>query len=113
MKQSEFITSAQFMGAVIRRAEKISLPRVPDPLARAYEVILFDWQWPSALTMYQLLRALTGTSEEFFHEEEDVFDEQDLAIAAALIRANREGRCSEPELNRVLETLENLVEQLD
>lgn len=113
MKQGEFITSAQFMDAVIRRAEITSLPRVPDPLSRAYEVILFDWQWPSALTMYQLLRALTGTSEEFFPEEEDVFDEQDLAIAAAVIRAKRNGRFGEIEVKRVLETFENLLGRLD
>ena len=84
-----------------------------DPLARAHETILFDWNWPSALTMYQLLRALNGHKEEFFDEEEDVFDNEDLAIAAELIRSKRDCRYASSEWQWALERVEGYLGQLD
>jgi len=112
MNQGEFVTATQFMEAVMRRTAKFRLPPVPDPIARAYEVILFDWEWFSAGTMFQLFRALNGSSEEFFEGEEDALDDDDLAIAAALILARREGRYGEPEWQRMLDEVEGIPEKL-
>lgn len=102
-----------FIAALERRAHTRSLISIDDPLAEARHVIIDDYAWPSGGVMWDLLRTLAGSQEEFFEGVEEVFDQWELSVAAALVAAKRIGMYSDEEWSRVTAQVEDLVVELD
>lgn len=103
----------EFIVALERRAHRETLTPVDDPLAEARDVILHEWAWPSGITMWCLLRTLTGSRDEYIEGEEGAFDNRELSIAASLVAARRIGMYPEEEWTRVMDHTEELVAILD
>lgn len=106
-------SAEEFRNALERRAHSQLLVPIDDPLAEARHVIIDDYAWPSGGTMWDLLRSLAGSQEEFFEGIEEVFDLWELSVAAALVTAKQIGMYPEEEWNRVVHQVEELLAELD
>lgn len=102
-----------FIAALERHARTQPLILIDDPLAEARHYIIDEYAWPSGMTMWQLLRTLTGSPDDFFEGEEEVWDEWGLSVATSLVAAKRNGMYPEDEWRRVMDQVEELVVVLD